>query len=314
MTEKHIVFGSGPTGRATAEELLAKGKDVTIVNRSGKMPDAPADVKLVAADLYDAARVREVCNGAVAAYQCAQPRYFEWVEKFPPLQQSIIDGLTGSGAKLVLVENLYMYGETGGKPMTESTAHNAHTRKGRVRSEMSKAAFAAHEAGKLRVTSARGSDFFGPWVEGSAMGDRVFAPLLAGKKAQATGKLDQPHSFTYIRDFARTLVALAENDAADGKAWHVPNDQPRITQKEFITIIAEEAGVAAKMSAMGKLMMWIGGLFIPEAKETVEMMYEFDQPFIVDASAVEETFGIKATPLRDAVRETVAWYKAHAKE
>lgn len=312
MTEKHVIFGSGPTGRAVAEALLAKGKDVTIVNRSGKMDAAPVDVKLAAADLYDATLVRNLCNGAVAAYQCAQPRYFEWVEKFPPLQQSIIDGLTGTSTKLVLVENLYMYGETDGKPMTESTAHNAHTRKGQVRSEMSKSAFAAHEAGKLRVTSARGSDFFGPWVKNSAMGERVFASLLAGKKAQATGKLDQPHSFTYIKDFARTLVTLAENDAADGKAWHVPNDMPRITQAEFVEMIAEQAGVEPKMSSMGKLMMQFGGLFVPEAKEMVEMMYEFEQPFIVDSSAFEETFGMKATPLPDAIRETVGWYQAHS--
>ena len=52
-------------------------------------------------------------------YQSAQPNYNQWTEKFPPLQKSIIDGLTGSNAKLVLVENLYMYGDTNGKPLTE---------------------------------------------------------------------------------------------------------------------------------------------------------------------------------------------------
>jgi nucleoside-diphosphate-sugar epimerase len=91
----------------------------------------------------------------------------------------------------------------------------------------------------------------------------------------------------------------------------VPNDQPRITQEAFIRLIAEEAGVEPKMSGMGKLMMWIGGFFIPAAKEVVEMMYEFEQPFIVDSSAFEETFGMQATPLREAIRETVAWYRAH---
>ena len=314
MTEKHVIFGSGPIGRTTAEVLLAKGKSVTIVNRSEKMDEKPQGAELIAADLYDPANVRKVAEGAAVAYQCAQPAYHQWAEKFPPLQEAIIDGLTGSDTKLVLVENLYMYGEMGDKPMTEAMAYNAHTRKGRVRSKMSKAAFAAHEAGKLRVTAARGSDFFGPWGTASAMGERVFVLLLAGKKAQATGKLDLPHSYTYIRDFGRALVILGENEAADGKAWHVPNDQPRITQKEFIGIIAEEAGVEPNMSGMGKLMMSIGGFFIPAAKEMVEMMYEFDQPFIVDSSAFEETFGMKATPLREAIRETVAWYQNHPAE
>lgn len=65
------------------------------------------------------------------------------------------------------------------------------------------------------------------------------------------------------------------------------------------------------LSTMGKTMMWIGGLFIPVAKESVEMMYEFDQPFIVDSGKFEKTFGMKATPMKEAIKETVAWYKNH---
>jgi len=57
--------------------------------------------------------------------------------------------------------------------------------------------------------------------------------------------------------------------------------------------------------------MSIGGLFIPEAKETVEMMYEFDKPFIIDSGKFEKTFGMKATPLREALKETVRWFRSH---
>jgi hypothetical protein len=76
-------------------------------------------------------------------------------------------------------------------------------------------------------------------------------------------------------------------------------------------MFAQEAGVEPKMSSMGRTMMAIGGLFIPEARETVEMMYEFEKPFIIDSSKFEKTFGLKATPMREAIRETVAWYKSH---
>jgi nucleoside-diphosphate-sugar epimerase len=311
MSDLHVVLGAGAIGRATAEELLQRGKTVRMVNRSGKLAEAPEDVEMIASDLYDPTKVRDVTKGAQVVYQAAQPRYFEWPEKFPPLQQAIINGLTGSGAKLVLVENLYMYGATNGTPMTEDLPHNTHTRKGKTRSKMSKAAFAAHQAGKVRVTAARGSDFFGPWGLLSTMGERVFYPLLAGKAAQATGRLDIPHTHTYTRDFGKALVILGERDEADGQAWHVPNDMPLIAQGELIRMVAEEAGVEPKMSGMGKFMMWMGGLFIPEAKESVEMMYEFEQPFIVDSRKFENTFGMKATPMRVAIKETVAWYKSH---
>ncbi len=312
MSVNHVVLGTGAIGRAIMNELIKRGESIRMVNRSGKMDEVPAGVEVVAADLYDSAKVKEVTRGAKVVYQASQPEYTQWPEKFPSLQKSIIDGLTGSDAKLALVENLYMYGETNGKLITEALPHNAHTRKGKTRSEMSKAAFEAHKAGNLKVTVARGSDFFGPWgLPTAAMGERTFYPMLHGKAASLVGNIDIPHTHTFIPDFGKAVVVLGERSEADGQAWHVPNDSPKITQREMLTMIAAEMGIEPKFSAMGKGMMWFGGLFIPAAKETVEMMYEFEQPFIVDSSRFETTFGMKATPMKNAIKETVAWYQSH---
>ena len=313
MSELHVILGTGAIGRATAEELVKRGKSVRMVNRSGRMEEAPAGVEVIASDLYEQANVWEVTRGAKVVYQCSQPRYSEWPQKFPPLQQSIINGLTGSDAKLVIVENLYMYGPTNGVPMKEEMPHNTHTRKGKTRSEMSKAALAAHTAGKVRVAIARGSDFFGPWGLLSSMGERIFYPLLQGKTAQVTGRADLPHTYTFTRDFGKAMVILGERDEADGQVWHVPNDMTDITQGELIRMFCEEAGVEPKMARVGKFMLGLAGLFIPEAKETVEMVYEFEQPFIVDSSKFEGTFGIQATPMQAAIQETVVWYRSHPK-
>ena len=314
MAINHVILGTGAIGRAVAEKLAMQGEAVRMVNRSGKMAEVPTGVELVASDLYDPANVREVTRGAKVVYHAAQPAYHEWVKKFPLLQNSIIDGLTGSDAKLVLVENVYMYGDTHRKPMTEETPYHAHTRKGRVRGEISRAAFAAHKEGRVRVSSARGGNFFGPWGTDSTMGERVFYPLLRGQPAQLIGRTDVPHTHTYVNDFATALVMLGEHEEADGQIWHVPNDQPSLSQGELVRLFAEEAGVEPKMRSMGKLMMSIGGLFIPEAKETVEMMYEFEKPFIIDSSKFEKAFGMKATPIHEAIKETVEWYKTHPKE
>ncbi|MFT3894899.1 MAG: NAD-dependent epimerase/dehydratase family protein [Anaerolineales bacterium] len=314
MSADHVVFGTGAIGRAVAEELVQRGESVRMVNRSGKMDEVPAGVDVVASDLYDQAKVREVTRGATVVYQSAQPAYHEWVEKFPALQKSILEGLTGSNTKLVIVENVYMYGEMNGKALTEDTPYYAHTRKGKVRGELSKAAFAAHKEGRVRVTSARGGNFFGPWGLDSTMGERAFYPLLHGKPAQLIGRTNLPHTHTYVKDFGKALVILGERDEADGQAWHVPNDQPEMTQGELVRLFAEEASVEPKISTMGTFMLSIGGLFIPAAKETVEMMYEFDHPFIIDSGKFENTFGMKATPIREAIRETVAWYKVIHKQ
>ncbi|HSL31299.1 MAG TPA: NAD-dependent epimerase/dehydratase family protein [Anaerolineales bacterium] len=311
MKMHHVILGTGAIGRAIAEELVRHGESVRMVSRSGNMQEIPSGVEVVAADLYNPANVRQVTRGAKVVYQSAQPHYHEWTQKFPLLQQSIIDGLTGSDMKLVLVENVYMYGDTDGRPLSEDTPYRAHTRKGRVRADISRAAFAAHEEGRLRVTAGRGGNFFGPWGTDSTMGARVFYPLLRGKPAQLIGREDLPHTHTYVKDFGAALVVLGERDEADGQAWHVPNDRPEMSQGDMVRMFAEEAGVESKISTMGKTMMAIGGLFIREAKETVEMMYEFDKPFVIDSSKFERIFGMKATPMHEAIKETARWFRAH---
>jgi nucleoside-diphosphate-sugar epimerase len=313
MSDLHVIFGGGPLGRSVIEAALQKGYRVRVVTRSGVMQQVPQGVELVSGDCLDVDAVRRLTEGAAAVYQCAQPEYHEWPEKFPPLQAAILEGVAASGAKLVIGENLYLYGDTNGKPLTEDLPYAADTRKGKTRAEMAQAALVAHRSGKVRVAIGRGSDFFGPYTLGSALGDRAIYPALAGKSASLGGKLDIPHTFTFIEDFGRALVILAERDEALGQAWHVPNDQPSITQRQIMTLFFEEIGLPPKMSGVSKNMMRLAGLFVPGAREMVEMMYEFEKPFVVDSSKFERAFGMPATPLRTAVRKTVEWFRMNPK-
>jgi nucleoside-diphosphate-sugar epimerase len=172
------------------------------------------------------------------------------------------------------------------------------------------AAFDAHKQERARVSVERGSDFFGPWRLDSTIGERVFYPLLHGKAAQLIGRSDLPRTHTYVKDFGSAFVILGECEEANVQVWYVPNDQPTITQGDLVRLFAEEAGVEPKMTSIGKTMMAIGSLFIPEAKESMEMMSEFEKPFIVDSSKFEKTFGMRATPLREPIKETVTRYKS----
>jgi nucleoside-diphosphate-sugar epimerase len=311
MSQQQVVFGTGPLGRAVMQELVSRGHSVRMVNRSGRLPEIPDGVEVVAGDLYDPAVVRRLAQGAQAAYQCAQPRYHEWPQKFPPLQASILEGLTDSATRLVLAENLYAYGVQNGRPLQEDLPFAAHTRKGKLRAALAEAALAAHRAGKVQVAIGRGSDFFGPWVLHSSHGDRVFYPALEGKSASFAGKLDFAHTVTYIGDFGRALAVLGEREEALGKAWHVPNDRPAMTQREFAALVYEQLGKELRVSSVSKGKMRMAGLFIPGARETVEMMYEFERPFVVDSRRFEQAFGMGATPIGQAIEATLDWYRRH---
>lgn len=305
----HVVFGTGPVGQATARALLARGHAVRMVNRSGRA-EAAAGVTVVRGDAYDPASVAELTAGATAVYQAAQPAYHEWATKFPPLQTSIIEGVARSGAKLVVVENLYMYGLVDG-PIHEGLPYAAHTKKGQVRARMAEEVQAAHRSGKLRTVSGRASDFYGPGVLQSALGERTFVPALAGKQAEAVSRLDALHSYTYIEDFGEALARLGERDAALGRHWHVPN-APALTQRELMALLFAELQLPQRVSVTGRLILSLAGLFLPGAREMVEMLYEFERPFVVDSSAYARAFGDHATPVREGLRRTVAWYRARA--
>jgi nucleoside-diphosphate-sugar epimerase len=305
--ELHVIFGTGPVGMAVMDELVARGRPVRLVNRRGRA-NVPAGVEVAKGDAADPNSTCELCKGAAVVYNCTNPPYTKWPEMFPPLQAGVLTGAASAGAKLVVMENLYMYGPTGGRPLIEDLPYAATTRKGRVRAQMSENLMAAHQAGKVRVTIGRASDFFGPRGLLSAMGERIFYPALAGKSAQIMGNPDMPHTQTYIPDIGRGLVILGENDEALGQAWHLPSPET-VTTRQFLEMVYEETGHSLKMQVMPKFLLRLLSLFNPMMRELDEMLYEFEEPFILDHSKFAQAFGNHATPLREAIRTTVEWFR-----
>jgi len=304
--ELHVIFGAGPVGLAVTDALVGRGARVRLVNRSSKA-NAPAGVEIVRGDAADPAFTREVSAGASVVYNALNPPYHKWPELFPALQAGVIEGAAAAGAKLVAMENLYMYGPTGGRPLTEDLPHAARTRKGEVRARMSEELFAAHREGKVRATAGRASDFFGPGVRESAAGEVVFGRAVAGKGAQVVGNPDLPHTYTYVPDVGEGLVVLGERDEALGRAWHLPSPET-VTTRRFVELVFREVGGPAKMQRAPKALLRVLGLFNPAVREMIEMLYEFEEPFVADHSRFARAFGDHATSLGEAIRKTVRWY------
>lgn len=304
---KQIVFGTGAVGLALIAELAGRGERVTAVNRSGGVR-LPEGVSLAMGDANDQAFTRSVCEGASVIYNCLNAPYSKWPAMLPALQQGLLSAAERSGAKLVVMDNLYMYGPTGGAPLTEELPFAATTRKGRCRAEMAQGLLEAHAAGRARVAIGRASDFFGPGALESAAGERVFATAVQGKKVQVLGDPDALHSYTYIPDIARGLVTLGSDDRAFGAAWHLPS-APAVSTREFVRMVFAAAGEPMKLARVSRPMLKLAGIFSPTIREVSEMLYEFEEPFIVDNSRFTATFGWEATPLEQATTETVEWFK-----
>ena len=308
-TELHVIFGTGPVGCWTALALCSQGHAVRAVNRSGVRPGLmPIDVEMTKADVADPTQAAMAAAGAGVVYQALNPRYHLWHEFFPGLQAAALAAAKTANAKYVSIENLYMYDSS--KPMTETSPVAPVSRKGTLRQKMAEEVMAAHARGEIRTTALRSSDYYGPGVFSSALGERVFGNLLAGKKAQLSGSTKMPHSFSYIEDVGLAAAALGTQDKALGQVWIAPH-APARTQGQMVEEACRVLGVEPNISAVSPLMMRVVGLFIPAARASVEMMYEFTAPFVVDSSRIEREFSLSATPIPAAIERTIAWYRDH---
>jgi nucleoside-diphosphate-sugar epimerase len=303
-----VVLGAaGGTGSAVVDELVVRGLPVRAVTRTGAT-NAPEGVEQVAADVATPEGARRACAGAAVVYHCAQPAYTKWVELFPPLTRAVLDGTAHAGAKLVFTDNLYVYGPPEG-PMTEETPQRAQGKKGRTRIAMAAAILRAHAEGRLRCTIGRSSDYYGPGGTTSTVGDNLMKPVLRGKRARWLGSLDQPHTLNYLEDMARALVTLGEREEADGQVWHLPAAEP-LTGRQFLTLAYEAAGLAPKMGVASRPMIRLVGVFNPLVRELNETLYQFERPFVSDASKFQGAFGaFEPTPHPEAVRRTVEWFR-----
>ena len=150
---QHVIFGTGAIGLATLDALRRRGETVRLVNRSGTAP-VPDDVEVVGGDASDPAFTTAAARGARVVYQTLNPPYHQWAELFPALQAGVLAAAEASGARLVSMENVYMYGRPDGQPLTETRPYAAHTKKGQLRARMARELLAAHQAGHVQVASA----------------------------------------------------------------------------------------------------------------------------------------------------------------
>jgi len=306
--QHHVVVGAGPVGSGVATLLAHRGTPVTVITRSGSGPDHPLVTKLKG-DAGNADTLVGAATGAAAIYNCVNPPYHRWPTDWPPMHTAMMRAAERTGAVLVMMDNLYGFGPGSSMPMREGDAMKATGSKGAMRATMARELLAANADGRLRATLARASDFYGPQVIGSAVGERVVPRVLAGKKVSLLGRVDVPHSFSYMPDVARTLVTIAEDERAWGKPWHVPN-APATSQREVVEAFAAAAGTSAKVGAVPKAALNALGLFVPMMRELKETWYQFAEPFITDSTLTEQTFGLAATPLAEGAATTVAWWKA----
>lgn len=298
----HVVLGAGQVGAKVAQLLVAEGHHVILCRQSA----APSPVPGIVArrlDAHNAQAVAQVTKGAAVVYHCASPAYHLWHRDLLPLTRGIANGIRHSRAPLVVLDNLYMYGETA--HIDEASVTSPVSRKGRLRAE------AAAILLDVGATIGRAADFFGPETPISTLGEDFWRRILAGKSAQLFGDPDQPHSYSFTPDVARSLVALGSHPArgeSAGTVWMLPT-LPAQSTRTLVERFAAALGRTIRIGVVPTAVLRAMGLFSPTIRELAEMTYQWKQPFVVNSDKFQHNFGIAPTPWESAVAQTTAWAK-----
>lgn len=304
---KHVVLGAGPVGLAACAALGRLGVTVQLVSR--RAPRAlPEGVTHHALNVRDAAALAHVCEGSDVVYQCLGAPYHRWREELPALQAAAVAAAQRSGARLVSFENLYVYGKPRLAPFTETDELAPCSAKGEVRAEMARELRTLHDSGRLVVAQVRASDLFGPGMRQSALGEQLLGRAVSGKSPRLLGNPQMPHTWTYVADAANTLARVGTRHDTFGRVWHVPSAPP-LSQAAIVARLGALLGKHLVSSATPKLALRLFGIFRPEAGEILEMLYEFERPFVMSDAAARTRLGQTHTPFDEALRETVrAWW------
>lgn len=301
----HTVFGAGQVGLELAGELLARGHRVRLVRR-GAAGAARPNLIWMSGDVTDRRFADEAAAGASVVYNCVNPPdYAHWHGVVEPLMRSVRGAAARAGARLVVLDCLYMYGAPEAVPFDEDTPMQPCSEKGELRKLLAEELFDAHRRGEVEVTTGRASDYFGPGTPLSMLlHTRALERLRAGKPVEVFGDPEMPHAYNYTPDVARALAVLGERPEAVGRAFHLPAAW-KGTSAELVARFGEALGRPGRVRVVPGWALAAMGVFSPTVRAIRPMLYQWDRPFVLDDRRFRETFGVEATPIDEAIRTTL---------
>lgn len=306
-SQLHVVLGAGQVGHLLCERLIERGLRVRVVRRAAPGHARPG-LEWVQAELADPAAASAACAGAAVIYDCTNPSsYASWARVLPPLKRGIRAAASRTGALLVQLDNVYMYGVPADGVLRESTPLAPSSEKGRLRAMLANELFEAVARGELRASVGRAADFFGPGAASMSLyGDGFLRNLARGRGAIALGDPDLPRSYSFIPDVVGGLLQLgAHPERSAGRVFHLPVAWKAGSTREFITRFAAELGARPRIFRLPPWLFSLAGLFSKDLGAMREMMYQWQTPFVLDDTLFERTFGLSATAPELAISESV---------
>ncbi|MBL4639727.1 MAG: NmrA family NAD(P)-binding protein [Kordiimonadaceae bacterium] len=274
-----ILGAKGRMGRQAVTAFIKAGWQVKAVAR--EWPDALKDQDAVhiECDARDEQALHQAVIGCQVIVNAVNPPYHHWAKQMPALTKSVISAAKAEGATVIIPANIYVFGEKMPPMLNERTPHLAVNTLGLLRREMEQA---YRDAG-VRTILLRAGDF----LEGRKTGnwfDGFMSTGLAGGKLVYPGPLDQQHTWAYLPDVARAVVALADKRDQLQTFEDVGFPGYSMTGQQMLELLS---GIMGRTLKVGTIPWWLlkaMGLFVPSIRGVVEMSYLWRTPHTIEAA------------------------------
>lgn len=302
MKKLHVVLGgSGAVGTSVIKELQANRLPVRSVERTKDV----ADVDNIHADLLDLDSLKKAVEDASHIYICIGLPYRSdvWTHDWPTVIKNVVCAAETVNAKVIFFDNVYMYGPHPlPVPFDENTSQKPTTKKGVARKHSADIFMKAVAEGRIQGLIARSADFYGPGAVNSPFYIKFLESIEVGKNPQFLGKKGVKHTYTFLPDAAKAIVRLAQDETAYGQVWHMPTTEP-ITIDEVMTTINSIKGTQHSVQYLPPMIRKVVSIFIQPVKEASEMLYQFDEPYVMSWDKLLTKYSdIATTPLEQGLR------------
>lgn len=304
MEELHVVLGAnGSVGQLVVKELVRRGVPVRAVTRSQTMED----VDTMSANLLIKEQALEAIDGASHVYLCVGLPYRAalWKVQWPIVMYHVIVACEQVGAKLVFLDNIYMYQAPLKIPFNETQPVGPSSTKGLVRKVIQDMVLQAVQEQRIQAVIGRSADFYGPGAINSVLYISFLENLLQGKAPAILTPMDQPHTFGHVGDIAVALITLALDDTNNGEVFHLPVSRP-VTLADVHASFLAHLNKDLPIKQISPRMQRVLGLFVKPIHEMQEMMYQFTSPYQMDDTKFRKRYpNVVVTTLEDGLVEMI---------
>jgi nucleoside-diphosphate-sugar epimerase len=303
-----VVGGTGAIGTAVIEELKRLKLNSRVVSQKGIFQG----VELVRADVLNYSEISVALTGATHVYLCVSLPFKTklWEEQWPIVIQNIISFCEASKAKLIFIDNMYMYGPRPFQlPIEETHTQMPVHRLGEIRKSLASNILNAHKEGRIKAVIGRSTDFYGA-TPNSMLYILFLENMLKGNAPQTFGDLTVKHSYAFVKDNGRALVQLALDDGAYGEVWHLPTSSA-ITLTEVNQIFNRLMSTNYKLTRIPDFVQKIMSMLMPSFREMRKVVVVFNENYVVSSEKFLKRYPeFQVTPIEEGLSHMVDYYKA----